>query len=659
MAECASIDHPLFVTETVCNPSYSRKHMSELLFECFDVPSLTYGIDALCSLFLHHNRRESRSVENVGGGDGGGGGGGDSGGGNGSNGNATRISEYDALVVSAGHHTTHVLPVLSGHFQASQSTRVNVGGYHDTAYLQKSLALRYPVQRAALTTPVCEALKIEHCHVASSYRDDLKMLIPDGHPENRTTEETRVIQVPIPTKLLGPAPIPEAEQQRRTQARKDNMSRMREQAGVRRAEKIGQNLAYLEVLLDLPSLRERDPKAYVAQLLAFKIKAADIEDEVAYVRSVLSKLEAAAERQRLKEASGSEEDNEEGDDDADDTSAAAVDPALLYPMLFDPRPDNELTDDERAARKGQRFAHNMSEARERARIRREEQREQQEKETAAEEERRRKNPAAFAKELHSQRTVLLASIADWDKANNKHGRHSAAQTKRMSLLAQAAFSQDEGEERFGASDKDWNVYLDMTGDAQRDEEEVERARLAKIETLLREYDADFLRTDREAVTAAAMQKEAWSPFLAATAESDYRLHLIVDRIRTPELRWQPAALMGVDQMGLADVINCVVSRFPADQQSRLAQSVFLTGGSSRYPGMRTRIETDLRMNRPFESPISVQCARDALLDAWRGAALWARCPDTLARSSVTRQEYEEHGSHYFVQHALSNVAYDL
>ena len=40
-------------------------------------------------------------------------------------------------------------------------------------------------------------------------------------------------------------------------------------------------------------------------------------------------------------------------------------------------------------------------------------------------------------------THIICPIAppQWDKANNKHGRHSAAQTKRMSLLAQAAFSQ--------------------------------------------------------------------------------------------------------------------------------------------------------------------------------------------------------------------------
>ena len=53
--------------------------MSELLFECYHIPRVTYGIDALFS--LHHN---------------------------------TGGTAGDALVVSAGYHTTHVLPVIDG-----------------------------------------------------------------------------------------------------------------------------------------------------------------------------------------------------------------------------------------------------------------------------------------------------------------------------------------------------------------------------------------------------------------------------------------------------------------------------------------------------------------------------------------------------------------
>ena len=73
------VNHPIVLTEPVCNPNYCRQcklkvliflqfevkfvnsfslyisciisAMSELLFECYNVPSVAYGIDSLFSLY--------------------------------------------------------------------------------------------------------------------------------------------------------------------------------------------------------------------------------------------------------------------------------------------------------------------------------------------------------------------------------------------------------------------------------------------------------------------------------------------------------------------------------------------------------------------------------------------------------------------------------
>ncbi|MCO5609190.1 hypothetical protein L7F22_063413 [Adiantum nelumboides] len=47
----SSIDHPLLMTETLCNPAYSRALMNELLFENYQVPSVCYGLDSLFSAY--------------------------------------------------------------------------------------------------------------------------------------------------------------------------------------------------------------------------------------------------------------------------------------------------------------------------------------------------------------------------------------------------------------------------------------------------------------------------------------------------------------------------------------------------------------------------------------------------------------------------------
>lgn len=63
--------------------------MSELLFECYGVPSVAYGIDALFS-----------AHQNIG------------------------IEEgTDALIVSSGHQTTYILPVLNGQLDATHCKR--------------------------------------------------------------------------------------------------------------------------------------------------------------------------------------------------------------------------------------------------------------------------------------------------------------------------------------------------------------------------------------------------------------------------------------------------------------------------------------------------------------------------------------------------------
>ena len=48
-----SIEYPLLMTEAMCNPNYTRGLVNELLFECYEIPALSYGVDSLLS--WHYN----------------------------------------------------------------------------------------------------------------------------------------------------------------------------------------------------------------------------------------------------------------------------------------------------------------------------------------------------------------------------------------------------------------------------------------------------------------------------------------------------------------------------------------------------------------------------------------------------------------------------
>ena len=65
--------------------------MSELLFECYNVPAVSYGVDALFSLY-HSCSVQGRAY-------------------------------CDALVICSGHQSTHILPVLDGRLDASHVKR--------------------------------------------------------------------------------------------------------------------------------------------------------------------------------------------------------------------------------------------------------------------------------------------------------------------------------------------------------------------------------------------------------------------------------------------------------------------------------------------------------------------------------------------------------
>lgn len=79
----ASVAHPMVLTEAPCNPLHCRQMMSELLFECYHVPHVSYGIDSLYS-FCHNKAQKVIQPSQTG------------------------------IILSSGYHCSHVLPVVNG-----------------------------------------------------------------------------------------------------------------------------------------------------------------------------------------------------------------------------------------------------------------------------------------------------------------------------------------------------------------------------------------------------------------------------------------------------------------------------------------------------------------------------------------------------------------
>jgi actin-related protein 5 len=86
------VDHPVLITEAFCNLGQSRKMMTELLFETYSVPKLSYTVDFMTSYLAFKKPKDIRKVSN-------------------------------GLVLSFGNNATHVAPFVNNRFDKSNVKR--------------------------------------------------------------------------------------------------------------------------------------------------------------------------------------------------------------------------------------------------------------------------------------------------------------------------------------------------------------------------------------------------------------------------------------------------------------------------------------------------------------------------------------------------------
>ena len=253
-------------------------------------------------------------------------------------------------------------------------------------------------------------------------------------------------------------------------------------------------------------------------------------------------------------------------------------------------------------------------------------------------------------------------------------RKSAAAQQRMRNITALASEQDasssdshrrrkrgDDEDTFGANDNDWSVYRTINDATNEEEEAQDYVTLAEIEQKLLQFDDAF--TDENTYEALQARKTRLTQtFLygqPSRLDMDdpiqyHQLHLNVERIRVPEISWQPL-IAGVDQAGVAELGRHVL--FSVDQtiRDRMIRNVLVTGRYSSLPGFDARLNNSLQSYLPPNAPLSVRRAQCPRFDPWRGMREWVTEQSDLFRaSSVTRAEYEEKGSGWFKEHALSS-----
>lgn len=600
------VDVPIVMTEAVANLPYSRKSMTEIIFECYSAPSLAFGIDSLFSYDYNNGKT--------------------------------------GLVVSSSHSSTHLIPVLNSKPLLTQATRLNWGGSQSAEYLLKLIRLKYPTFPGKLNSSQTEYMVQDHCYLSKNYDEELSTLLDWSGLEDRD----HVIQYPYTEEVI----IQKSEEElaRVAEKRKESGRRLQEQAAKMRLEKLIRKEQELDYYRALQSKIANESKKEVKRLL----DAEDMKDETALERTI-KELDKSIRKARTKDVGGPEVEEEVEEPD--------------FSMLE--IPDDQLDEAGLKQKRHQRLMKSNHEARARAKAEKEKEKARVAEEQRLDEEKRENDLEGWLQERRNARAELIQKIKDRDRLKADLGnRKSLASQIRMKSIANLASDNPTKKRRrggdddnFGANDDDWGVYRQIAvGEGSDDEEEEDfGASLKTLESDLLKYDPHF--TDQHTLDAQTDWTKSLvhaflrgpRPFDPKSQAEAHQIHLNVERIRVPEVIFQPS-IAGLDQAGIIEIAADILTHRlnGVGSQDAFLKDIFLTGGSSIFKNFDERLRDGLRMNLPAEAELRIRRAKDPILDAWKGAAKWAG-GNAWKSAAVTREEYLEKGADYMKEHDLGNA----
>ncbi|GAA5899816.1 hypothetical protein JCM6882_005442 [Rhodosporidiobolus microsporus] len=622
-----TLETPVAMTETLCNPSYSRSLMTELLFESYSAPSISYAIDPLMALY---------SV-------------------------SPSPAAADALVISSSTASTSVIPVLGGKSVLGSAKKIGWGGAQAADYMLKLMQLKYPAFPGRLTSYQAGLIYRAHAfHAPSPYSSLLSQL----SSPSLLVANTRTIQFPYVASSA--AEVTEEDLKRREEKRKEATRRLKETAQRQREEKVERMQEELVTFGELRESRGNLPKAEYDR----RLREAGFEDHKD-LDDYLNKIQKSVTRARNKEL-GIEEEGKE---------------PPSFPLLE--VPDHLLNESDLKEKRKQKLLKASYDARTRLKAEKEDERRRIEEERRRDEELRREDFGEWVRGVRGEHQDILHRIAlRKERKSQLSDRKSLAAQNRMKSIAGLAAddkgpgsggggvvggarkrkkSERDADDGFGMDDKDWLVYREIgTADDSEDEEE-ELAHLAQIESKLLSHDPTFSLEDT-AERLALRKTQLLNAFVRGMAPADpvetydpegtpshaSRLQVNVERIRVPEVLWQPG-MGGLDQAGLGEVVEGVLKGFGEDERRRLTSNIFLTGQHTLLPNFSSRLLSTLTPSLPVGHPINIvrSPATDPSLDSWRGLAKWSTS-DEGKRAFVSRAEYDERGAEWFKEHGWGN-----
>lgn len=314
--------------------------MSEILFECYSAPSVAYGIDSLFSYKFNKGN--------------------------------------NGLVISSGHSSTHVIPVLYGKPIMSSISRLNWGGCQGAEYLLKLLKLKYPSFPGKLTDYQAQHWVREHCYVSQEFEREMQCFLDWTGLEDRD----HIIQFPFTEHMV----IEKSEEElaRIAERKREGGRRLQEQAAKMRLEKLVQKEQELEYYKDLQQRLVGQTKKEMKRLL----DEDEFKDE-AQLDKMIKDMEKSVRKARNKDLGVTDNVEEEE--------------VPAFPLLE--IPDEQLDEAGLKQKRHQRLLKSGVEARARAKVEKEQEKARKAEEQRLDDERRLTDLEGWLEDRRTARAV--------------------------------------------------------------------------------------------------------------------------------------------------------------------------------------------------------------------------------------------------------------
>ncbi|TIA91978.1 hypothetical protein E3P99_00835 [Wallemia hederae] len=603
---------PIVMSEPLCNPPYPRSQMSELLFEAYSTPKVSYGVDSLYSFYNSHHMS-------------------------------------DGLIINTSANTTSVVPVLDGRGIFSTCKRVSWGGIQATDLLLRLIQLKYPAFPAKVTPIQANHLLTNYC----TYADDYSEFIKSMEDPDQLKKADCVIQFPYN------ATIPEGksaeELERQAEKKREAGRRLQEQAAKTRVEKLVSKEAEVKWMEQLREKKNTlDPKAYLR-----KVQEEGFDDEKDlenFYKQTLKTLRKARERDLgVDEAAEKEEPKftlvDIPDVQLNEEELKEKKRQKLLKAGYDARmraKEEKEAEANKIAEKARQDAYEKEHYFDRwlQKLR------DDYNQAVSRQKDKERMKYALADRKSAAAQNRMRNIADLANEGKAEGPSQKRGRKRKD-------EKDADDDNFGAKDSDWKIYKDIKNENDSEDEEEEAAQLDELEAKLLENDAQFTLQDTRQSKLKA-QRRLLNTFYyggddpydneeeegehAETPEQiklSHQLHLNIERCRVPEVLFQPS-IAGSDKAGLVEMVNHVLKSFSDHDKSRLLGNVHLTGGYAGISNFDNKVYKALSPIVPVGSAFKVTRTPDPRYDAWKGMAKWARASEGV-EGWVTKEMWDEEG----------------